>query len=75
MSGLSGCRDGHPRNPRVDVSRLTGRDDVAIDVALDLAYHCGVGELDLRKSLGPGSSLQLVGAKTRWSWSELKTHW
>ncbi|RWW49336.1 hypothetical protein BHE74_00044523 [Ensete ventricosum] len=60
MSGLSGCRGGHPRNPRADVSRLTGRDDVAIDVALDLAYHCGVGELDLRKLLGPGSSLQLA---------------
>ncbi|RWW07944.1 hypothetical protein GW17_00028648 [Ensete ventricosum] len=29
VPGLSGCRSGHPRNPRAHVSRLIGRDDMA----------------------------------------------
>ncbi|RRT70046.1 hypothetical protein B296_00023056 [Ensete ventricosum] len=38
VSGLSGCRGGRPHSPRADLSRLTGRDDVVADVALDLAW-------------------------------------
>ncbi|RZR80592.1 hypothetical protein BHM03_00006646 [Ensete ventricosum] len=90
---LSGCRGSHPPSPRADVSKLIGRDDVATDTALDLAWGSGwgglyydirvktgihllyygwrdltslstirAGELDLRKSLGAGSSLRLVRA-------------
>ncbi|RWW68959.1 hypothetical protein BHE74_00023477 [Ensete ventricosum] len=38
VSGLSSCRGGRPHSPRADLSRLTGRDDVVADVALDLVW-------------------------------------
>ncbi|RWW68339.1 hypothetical protein BHE74_00024129 [Ensete ventricosum] len=37
VSGLLGCGGGHPCDPRADTSRLTGRVNVAANVALDTA--------------------------------------